>query len=137
MKAQLLRDAPALIERCRNQNIGFKAGKPVINVELSGPKPIQFSVSSSKRIVLNMDGKAYDLTIEQARDLKEAIVISLDDAIRPPTIIRHIVAVYYGTTTNNLDSDKRTNRIIWPRWVAMHFIRHLLKDSLADIGAMF
>lgn len=55
--------------------------------------------------------------------VKEAIIIA--------------VCVFYHVTREQLFSRLRPESIVWPRQVAMYFMRHLTSDSLPAIGTIF
>jgi chromosomal replication initiator protein len=132
-----------LVDRCRDKNLGFKRGAPHITVPLEAPKPLNIVVRHESFIILHVkdaDGieRDFQIKMQQARDLRDSITATLDDTIKPTAIIRFTVARFYGMILSDLDSDRRTERIVWPRWVAMYFIRHMLpKQSLNNIAQLF
>jgi chromosomal replication initiator protein len=60
-------------------------------------------------------------------------------AAGPPTIdlIQAIVAEVFGITREELLSDARTQRVTWPRQLAMYLSRKYTAQSLPAIGQAF
>jgi chromosomal replication initiator protein len=51
--------------------------------------------------------------------------------------IQQVVAAHFGISTGELVSEVRTNRIAWPRQVAIHLARQITGASLHDVGEAF
>ncbi|MGI6558946.1 MAG: chromosomal replication initiator protein DnaA [Limnochordia bacterium] len=77
------------------------------------------------------------ITLDLAQDALKDILPSHEK--RPPTIarIQEVVAEYYGATTADLQSKKRTKAVVFPRQVAMYLCRELTDSSLPQIGDHF
>jgi chromosomal replication initiator protein len=62
-----------------------------------------------------------------------------DKRAGPPTIptIQAIVAEHFDISVEQLTSASRTNRVAWPRQVAIHLARDLTQASLPTIGKAF
>jgi chromosomal replication initiator protein len=83
----------------------------------------------------SLQGKA--ITLALAQDALKDILASQEK--RPPTIarIQEVVADYYGSTTTEMQSKKRTRAVVFPRQVAMYLCRELTDASLPQIGDHF
>jgi chromosomal replication initiator protein len=51
--------------------------------------------------------------------------------------VQNIVAQYFGLSRSNMRAKKRTQKIAYPRQIAMYLTRELTKAPLAEIGGMF
>jgi len=51
--------------------------------------------------------------------------------------IQQVAADYFGVTTNDMRTKKRTKKVVYPRQVAMYLSRELTKLSLVEIGGLF
>jgi len=69
---------------------------------------------------------------------KEAIG-QRDEFRERPTLdhILELVCRYFGVTSAEVLSERRSKSLVVPRYVSMHLARRLTKRSLADIGAYF
>jgi chromosomal replication initiator protein len=58
---------------------------------------------------------------------------------RPPSVeqIQRTVAEHFGISTAELVSESRTNRIAWPRQVAIYLTRELVGAALQEVGSAF
>lgn len=54
-----------------------------------------------------------------------------------PHTITKTVADFFGLTMDEMMSNRRTERIVWPRQVAMTIIRRATEISLYDVGQFF
>ena len=64
-------------------------------------------------------------------------VISDDKKTLTPEKIKSAVAEYYGITTEDLDSSKRSRNISYPRHIAVFLIRKEIGLSYPAIGKLF
>lgn len=51
--------------------------------------------------------------------------------------IQQVAAKYFGVTTNDMRTKKRTKKVVYPRQVAMYLSRELTKLPLVEIGGLF
>jgi chromosomal replication initiator protein len=77
------------------------------------------------------------ITLELAENaLKDQLVGSEKPEITV-VYIQQVVASYYGLTVDDLKSRKRTQKIVYPRQIAMYLSRKILDVSLPECGKQF
>ena len=80
-----------------------------------------------------------DINIDLAKNALKDIVTENNNKSRKITIdlIKEIVADYYNLTLEDMISKKRTQKIAFPRQIAMYLARELTDNSLPQIGDEF
>jgi chromosomal replication initiator protein len=77
------------------------------------------------------------ITLELAeKALKDQLIGSRKPDITVP-YIQEVVSAHYHLTTTDLNSQKRTKNIVYPRQIAMYLCRKLMDVSLPDVGGFF
>ncbi|MGE9895795.1 chromosomal replication initiator protein DnaA [Anaerovoracaceae bacterium SGI.195] len=77
-----------------------------------------------------------DIDVEFAQDILKDIVTS-KAATPTPEKIKQIVCNHFDITLDEMDGTKRTNRIAYPRQIAMYISREITDFSLPKIGQCF
>ena len=64
-------------------------------------------------------------------------ILSNSETMITPEKIKKTVSKYYNIKVSDMESNKRTNNIAFPRQVAMYLIREMTDSSFPKIGEMF
>jgi len=109
--------------------IAFVAEKVPSNIrELEGALTRVIAFASLSRV---------DIDLEMAQEALRSIIP--DEASLPLTInnIQETVSEYFGLQMQDMVSDKRDQRIAYPRQIAMYLAREMMEKSFPDIGKEF
>ena len=77
------------------------------------------------------------LTLELAQDALKDQLINAEKPDITMEYIQQVVANHFKLTTDDLNSRKRTQSIVFPRQIAMYLCRKMMDISLPDVGKFF
>ena len=77
------------------------------------------------------------LTLELAQQALKDQLINAEKPDITMEYIQQIVASHFKVTTEDLNSKKRTQSIVFPRQIAMYLCRKIMDKSLPDVGKFF
>ena len=75
-----------------------------------------------------------EVTLELAEQALKDIISPDKKRVITPEYIISVVSEHYGVSTSDLAGNKRSNRIVVPRQIAMYLCRELIDTSLKAIG---
>ena len=78
-----------------------------------------------------------DLDLSLAKEVVGEIMSAAEKPAVTPAYIQKIVADYYQLTVDDIKSRKRTQKVAYPRQIAMYLTRKLLNESSSSIGRAF
>jgi len=78
-----------------------------------------------------------DLSLELAKEVVGEIMTAREKPEVTPQYIQEIVAHYYQLSLADIKSHRRTQKIAYPRQIAMYLTRKMLNESAANIGRAF
>ena len=77
------------------------------------------------------------ISLELTREALKDIIDPVDKPVLTVEYVQKIVANYFGISTEDISSKKRSQNIVYPRQIAMYLCRKLLNISLPKIGRGF
>jgi len=77
------------------------------------------------------------LTLELAQQALKDQLVNAEKPEITMGYIQQIVAAHFRLTTEDLNSRKRTQSIVFPRQIAMYLCRKIMDKSLPDVGKFF
>ncbi|MCL1786416.1 MAG: chromosomal replication initiator protein DnaA [Defluviitaleaceae bacterium] len=77
------------------------------------------------------------LTLELAQQALKDQLVNAEKPEITMEYIQQIVATHFKITTEDLNSKKRTQSIVFPRQIAMYLCRKIMDKSLPDVGKFF